>query len=111
MKENKYKLYGEFHIGDHYDINDWMTMPSASKYNITIAVFKCKQFVSNDQPLKHLYIVISESAFLALLPDENHKNICILSVYASLYALESIERDLDIPNKIIFYWDAKKTKV
>ncbi len=56
-------------------------------------------------------MVISESAFLLLEPDEKRKNICTLSIYATLYALQRIERDLDTPNKIIFYWHRPDRKV
>jgi len=25
-KEGKNKIFGEFHVGERYDINDWLTM-------------------------------------------------------------------------------------
>jgi hypothetical protein len=56
-------------------------------------------------------MVVSEVAFLLLESEKKQKNICKLKVYASLYSLERIERDFDVPNKISFFWRANKAKV
>lgn len=56
-------------------------------------------------------MVISESAFLLLEPENKRKNLCTLIVYASLYALESLEHDLETPNKLTLYWNVSYCKV
>jgi len=56
-------------------------------------------------------MVISESAFLLLEPDNKLRNLCTLIVYASLSALESLERDLETPNKITLNWYVARHKV
>ena len=76
-----------------------------------IAVYQSQEFPSDDAPPKHLYMVISESAYLLLEPDEKRKNLCTLTLYASLYSLIKIERDLDTPNKLIFHWRRPDHKV
>ena len=76
-----------------------------------IAVYQCKEFPSDDSPPRQLYMVISESVFLLLEPGSEWKNLSTLILYANLYALERIERDLDTPNKITFYWNVQSYKV
>jgi len=76
-----------------------------------IAVFQCQEFPPDDTPPRHLYMVVSESVFLLLEPDEKRKNVCTLTVCVALYALEKMERDLDMPNKIIFFWHRSEQKV
>jgi len=56
-------------------------------------------------------MVISEVAFLLLQPEKKQKNMCKLKVYASLYSLEKIERDFDVPNKISFFWRVNEGNV
>lgn len=112
-KKYKNKIYGKFHIGEKYDINDWMTMSSSGIFLFILfhkAVYQCQEFPSDDLPPRQLYMVVSESAFLLLQPDEKRKNQCVLIIYATLYSLQKIERDLDTPNKIIFYWHRPANK-
>eukprot|EP00826_Nyctotherus_ovalis_P064401 TRINITY_DN9446_c0_g2_i1.p1 TRINITY_DN9446_c0_g2~~TRINITY_DN9446_c0_g2_i1.p1 ORF type:complete len:251 (+),score=74.62 TRINITY_DN9446_c0_g2_i1:155-907(+) len=103
-KETKNRIYGKFYIGEKYDINDWMTMS-------TSAVYQCKEFLEEDLPPKHFYMVISESTFLLLETEGKWQNMCTLVLYATLYALNKIERDLDTPNKVTFHWKTQKLKV
>ena len=56
-------------------------------------------------------MVVSESIFLLLEPEETRKNQCTLTTFATLLTLDKIERDLDTPNKIIFYWHKPDKKV
>jgi len=50
-------------------------------------------------------MVISELMFLLLEIEDKWSNKCTLVQYATLHALNKIERDLDTPNKITFYWN------
>lgn len=56
-------------------------------------------------------MVISESALLLLESEEKQKNVYKLQEYGSLYSLERIERDFDVPNKIKFFWNIDKNRV
>ena len=78
---------------------------------ILLAIYKCQECIADNQALKNAYTIISESVFLFLIPEEEGRNICTLLVYASLYALNSLEFNADIPNRLIFYWNSRKTNV
>lgn len=83
------------------------TLPSVD----LVAVFQCQEFPSDDLPPRHLYMVVSESTFLLLEPEEKRQNICTLEVCATLYSLEMLERDLDTPNKIMLFWHRSDKRV
>lgn len=72
-------------------------------------MFECQEFVENAQ--RSLYMVVSESAFLLLAPEEKRKNFCVLTQWAGLTSLAKLERDLDTPNKILFFWHIKGKRV
>ena len=113
-KDAKYRFCGQFHLGERYDINDWMTMSTCCIHFLLIfiiAVFQCHEIVNGDTNPKLLYMVISESAFLLLAPEEKRKNLCTLTLWSTLQTLAKIERDFDAPNKIIFYWHRPSKRV
>jgi len=56
-------------------------------------------------------MVISESAFLLLAPEEKRKNYCLLILWVTLHSLEKLERDFDTPDKLAFYWHQKGKRV
>ena len=49
-----------------------------------------------------MYLVISESAFLLLEPEG--KKFAKLILWATLYSLTKLERDMETPNKLILHW-------
>lgn len=69
-----------------------------------IAVFQAQDSGNETTVPKMLYIVVSESAFLLLQPEDKRKNYCTLITCATLHSLAKIERDLDVPKKITFFW-------
>lgn len=87
------------------------TSTSGTKSLKFIAVYQCKEFLEEDLPPKHFYMVISESMFLLLETEGKWENLCTLVLYATLHALSKIERDLDTPNKITFHWKTHSLQV
>jgi len=52
-------------------------------------------------------MVISDTAILLLTPEKNRKNFCTLELWATFHSLAKLERDMDFPDKVIFYWNQK----
>lgn len=77
----------------------------------SIVVLQCKEFLSGESQSKDRYMVVSESAFLLLELDSKCTNLCTLIMYASLSALEGLERNLEAPNRVTLDWNVPLHKV
>jgi hypothetical protein len=66
-----------------------------------LGVFNCKE------ENRDMYMVISDTVILLLTPEEKRKNFCSLELWATFHSLAKLERDIDLPDKVIFYWTQK----
>ncbi len=71
-------------------------------------MFQCQESEAGG---RSLYMVVSESVFLLLVPEEKRKNLCTLTLWATLQTLARLERDLDAPSKLVFYWHKPNKRV
>lgn len=85
------KFFGEYHIGEEYDISEWLTYPGC-------CVFKCYEIVSSldvkSSPLK--YLVVSQSyilIFKALKVKTKAKLLSATKLYNLLELRKSSEND------------------
>jgi len=97
------KFYGKFAVGEIYDFNNWISCDKFSifpyKTHYKIEFFKVEDI--NDAT-KQLCILITESAFL--LFEKISENSGKLKIWASLFGLSKIERNIEVPKNIIFHW-------
>jgi len=80
-------MYGEYHIGEDYEINDWLVYQGC-------CVFKCKEIISDaDIKLQPLYyLVVTEASILLFKALEKKKSKAVLILAAALYNLEELKK-------------------
>eukprot|EP00826_Nyctotherus_ovalis_P005335 TRINITY_DN11203_c0_g1_i11.p2 TRINITY_DN11203_c0_g1~~TRINITY_DN11203_c0_g1_i11.p2 ORF type:complete len:108 (+),score=36.57 TRINITY_DN11203_c0_g1_i11:559-882(+) len=96
-----YRNFGVFYFDERYDLNDWLTMSTCSTAKLNLGVFNCQENGVS------MYMVISDMAILLLAPEEKRKNFCALKLWATFYSLAKLERDIDMPSKVVLHWQQK----
>ena len=95
------KVYGQFHLGHVYDINDW-TQQGINSYS---KIFDCEEQDESDQELYYARtLVITPTAMLLFEPQKHQRTYGTLISWATLQSLDKLRRNLSRPGLVSFVW-------
>ncbi len=95
QQDDEIKSIGKWHLGQSYPIKDW-----------SVGIFKVREETETLDGFQYhdRYIAVYENSFFLFEPDQKHKGMAKLLSVATLWSLEKIVRNLDMPEYVTFIW-------
>lgn len=95
QQDDEIKSIGKWHLGQSYPIKDW-----------GVGFFKVREETETLDGFQYheRYIAVFENSFFLFEPDTKNKEMAKLLSVATLWSLEKLTRNLDMPEYVTFVW-------